>query len=199
MVLSGPSWVSLYPTSKSINTLDPSFRSNVQAFLDALIEAKASVQITATTRPRERAYLMHYSWCIWRHWNRINPAAIPAFVPRGSESRIDIEWLHKTPTGLPDLAATYNAAQAMVRGYGIGRLRVPPALTSNHIAGKAIDMIISWKGDLSIKEKSGTTKRVASMPRDGTNAELITVGKTYDVYHLVNVAADPPHWSYNGH
>jgi hypothetical protein len=189
----------MYPTSNSLASLDPSFGPKVKQFLDALAAAGASVQITATKRPPERAYLMHYSWCIWKDWKGTTAANIPAFVPQAGESAVDIQWLHQTPSGQPDLAASKNAAHQMVMGYSISNLHVPPALRSNHIAGKALDMVISWSGTLSIKDKMGAIQAIASAPRDGTNQQLISVGKSYGVYHLVNVMADPPHWSYNGH
>ena len=199
MSLSGPAWVQQFPTSKTLESLEPNFRMKVKEFLSAIVDAGADVTITATRRPRQRAYLMHYSWCIWKHWHGTSPSTVPPFVPKSGEAGIDIQWLHKTPTGGPNLVASVNAAHAMVFGYEINNLHIPPALHSNHVQGKALDMIISWNGPLSIKEKSGAIKHITAAPRNGTNAQLIHVGKTYGVYHLVNVMADPPHWSFNGH
>ena len=199
MPFSGTSWVQLFPTSKSLASLDPVFRQRVTNFLDALTTAGAHVTITATRRPRQRAYLMHYSWCIWKHWNGTTASSVPAFMPEAGEAPIDIQWVHKTPSGAPDNNASVQAAFAMAGAYEITGLHVPPALNSNHIQGKALDMVISWHGTLSIKEKSGQTRTITSTPRTGTNADLIDVGKTYAVFHLINVMADPPHWSINGH
>lgn len=193
MTVSGTSWVQLFPTSSSVESLEPDFRKKVKEFLNALTMAGAHVTITATRRPRQRAYLMHYSWCIWKHWQGTNASSVPAFVPHAGEAAIDIQWVHSTPS------LSLTAAYAMASAYGITGLHVPPALNSNHIQGKALDMVISWKGTMSIKEKSGTTKAIKSTPRNGTNADLLKVGKTYGVIHLINVMADPPHWSFNGH
>jgi hypothetical protein len=124
---------------------------------------------------------------------------VPAFAPNAGEQPIDIQWLHKTAAGAPDPAASQAGALAMVNGYGLSGLHVPPALNSNHIQGKALDMMISWTGTLSIATKSGQTQQIATAPRNGTNAQLIAVGKSYNVIHLLNVMADPPHWSVDGH
>jgi hypothetical protein len=201
MPFSGALWTvdSVYPTSDSIDSLEPQFRSNVKDFLAALTAAGASVEITATRRPRQRAYLMHYSWCIWSRWQSTSPAHVPPFMPRAGESTIEIQWLHKTLAGAPDLAASLAAAQEMVTGFEIGHLHVPPALNSNHIAGKALDMVISWDGDLSLKEKSGRSSAITYGAKDGTNPHVIAVGKSYGVYHYIDVMADQPHWSVNGY
>lgn len=201
MPVSGAMWATdaFYPTSDSIDTLDPRFRDNVKEFLAALTAAGAEVQINATRRPRQRAYLMHYSWCIWSRWQGTSPAHVPPFAPHPGESTIDIQWLHTTPRGAPDLAASLSAAHEMVIAFEIAHLHVPPALNSNHIAGKALDMDISWSDNISVKDKSGKTHAIATAPRDGTNRDLIAVGKTYGVHHFINVMADQPHWSVDGH
>jgi hypothetical protein len=199
MALSGPNWVSQFPTQSSISALEPDFRGKVQAFVAALAAAGAHVHVSATRRPRQRAYMMHWSWCIWKGWQGTTPMSATAFVPQAGEASVDIEWVHKTPQGNVDLAKSKSAAHAMAVGFQLTNLHVPPALTSNHIQGKALDMNISWSGELSIKDKDGNVVKISSAPRDGTNAELIKVGKSYGVIHLVNVMADPPHWSWNGH
>ena len=62
---------------------------------------------------------------------------------------------------------------------GDGASTVAPAVSSRHTEKKAVDMTIAWTGTLSIKNKDGTTKSIATTPRDGTNADLIAVGATY--------------------
>ena len=197
MALSGIGWVSQFPTSTSINDLDSSFRPKVQAFADALATAGANVTVTASRRPRQRAYLMHYCWTIWKHLT--NPSHVPAFVPMAGEAKVDIEWLHTTPDGSPNVPASRAAAAAMVQAYAMTGLHVAPALNSNHIAGKALDMAVTWTGTLSVKDKAGHAVSIATTPRDSTNAKLIEVGKTYGVIHFINVMKDKPHWSVNGH
>jgi len=196
MPLSGASWVRQFPTSTNINDLEPSFRTKVTEFTGALRAAGAKINVSVTYRPPQRAYLMHYCWCIWKR--KVNPRSVPAFVPQGSEQPVDIQWLHTLPTGEPDLPKSYAAAYEMVAAYGMINLGVAPALKSNHTVRKAVDMTIRWTGSLDIKDKVGLVKKIASAPRDGTNAELIAVGSTYKVYHFHKVMSDKPHWSYNG-
>ena len=95
-------------------------------------------------------------------------------------------------SGAVDLKASRKAATAMVNGYGIA---FQPALKSRHVEGRAIDMTISWTGKLSIKTKSGVVTTVSSTPRNGFNADLRRVGKTFGV---TKHPTDPPHWSTDG-
>jgi hypothetical protein len=198
MPVSGSDWVAQFPTSNSVDDLDPGFKPMVVAFLDALASASATVQIAATLRPPQRAYLMHYSWCIVKQ--ALDPSTIPDYVPQPSgPDPVDIQWVHTDDAGNPDPVASTAGAQAMVQGYGIAGLGVPPALASRHITGQAIDMHIGWNGALTINDASGNAVVISTTPRDGTNANLIQVGATYGVIHLTNVMKDPPHWSTDGH
>ena len=197
MELSGPIWVERFPTSTDVEDLEPRFRDCVQRFLVALHDAGAEVTITATRRPRERAYLMHYAWNIARR--RIAPAQVPAFEPIMSDGpRIDIDWLHVDRRGRPSHPRSCAAARQMVHGYDIVDLGVPPSLSSLHIDGLAIDMVIAWEGELAIETASGRRLAIRSGPRSGINAELMQVGAGYGVVHLAAAEADPPHWSVNG-
>lgn len=183
MPVSGKDWVNKFPTSRSVDDLDPPFRTNVERFLAALAAAGATVRISATYRPKERAYLMHYAFRIAREG--LSPVGIPTRV------NIDIEWAHKGADGKVDLVASRNAAEEMVVAYGIA---YRPALRSNHTARLAIDMTISWAGNLKILDASNKTVTIGS-PRSGQNSALIQVGATYKVIKLIS---DPPHWSFNG-
>jgi hypothetical protein len=196
MPVSGPAWVARFPTSKSIDDLSPGFRSKVQAFVDALKAAGATISINATRRSRQRAYMMHFSWCIAK--NRIDPADAMPFRPNDGEEEIDIEWLHQKPNGAPDVPASRVAARRMVDGFDIGGGSVAQSLNSTHIRGTAIDMSVKWTGTLSIKNKSGKTVDITSTPRSSVNADLIKVAKTYGVIHFSPPAKDPPHWSLTG-
>jgi hypothetical protein len=81
----------------------------------------------------------------------------------------------------------------MVASYGIV---YAPALNSLHALGQAIDMDISWSGDLTIANADGSTAVVTSSPQSGHNPDLHQVGATYGVIKLLS---DPPHWSLTGH
>ena len=176
--LSGAHWVKFFPPSRQIKDLNEPFRSNMTRFYNALRNAGASVSISNTLRPPQRAFLMHWAYRIAKEG--YNPRSVPA------KSGVNIEWWHGSTS------ASVSAARAMVSAYGIV---YRPALSSNHIRGEAIDMSISWSGTLNIKDANGRTVSIGS-PRSGaSNRTLWEVGKTYGVLKL---ASDAPHWSRNG-
>ncbi|MBB1634999.1 hypothetical protein A9975_29590 [Cupriavidus sp. UME77] len=179
--LSGAQWVTRFPGSNSTDTLADAFRSGVEAFVGAMRMGGVSVTISATLRPVERAYLMHWSWIIARLGG--NPKDVPQM------DSVDILWDHG------DAAASMQAAEDMVQRYGIV---AEPALTSRHTQGLAIDMTISWAGNLAIAKRSGAATTITSKPRTGMNIDLIAVGATYGVIKA-KFGNDPPHWSNDGH
>lgn len=183
--LSGLAWVSQFPNSVRVEDLSPLFRPNVEKFLAALNKACASVSIAATLRPAKRAYLMHYSFKVAK--GVLDPSQVPEMAG------VDIEWAHKNSKGVVDLVASRKAANDMVQAYGIV---YGPALTSRHTEGNAIDMSISWDNDLTIDQADGTSTEITSLPRNGTNTDLVATGATYGV---IKLASDPPHWSTDGH
>lgn len=179
--LSGPQWVRRFAGSKAIADLEPAFRQSVDAFIGSIVAAGARVSISATFRPPQRMYLMHWSWRISRL--EIQPADVPAMLG------VDIEWNHGS------LDDSIKAASAMVAAFGtVAR----PSLTSKHGDGTAIDMTIGWTGELAIKDARGRTMTIGSSPRSGMNPELIRVGATYGVVKA-RFSDDPPHWSNDGH
>ncbi|MBI3677689.1 MAG: peptidoglycan-binding domain-containing protein [Proteobacteria bacterium] len=182
---SGPQWCSRFPGSAATADLTPDFRDRVEAFLSQLKHAGASVSISATYRPPERAYLMHWCWMIAREG--VDPAGVPPM------QGVAIAWLHKSSSSAPDIAASRSAAAQMVSTYD---LRFEPSLTSRHTQRRAIDMTIGWSGTLTIRDFNAELRKIASLPRDGSNAELIDVGASFGVIKLVS---DPPHWSDDGH
>lgn len=185
MLLSGSDWVQQFPTTSSVDDLQEPFRSKVQSFLKALAVAGAKVSIADTLRPSQRVYLMHWSFCIAN--GTANPAKVPLM------DGVDIQWVHTDSAGNPDPTATKAAAADMVKAYGIV---FAPALGSRHTEGLAIDMTISWQGDLTINDASGKPVTIIGLPRNGMNGDLHFVGATYGVVKLVT---DPPHWSSDGH
>jgi len=162
-----------YPTSTSEKDLESGFRSKVEAFLKALRVAGASVTISATFRPKARAQVMHYAYRVAK--GELDPAKVPV-IPN-----VKIVWDHG------DKQRAIYGAREMVKAFGIVK---KPSLTSNHITKKAIDMTISWSGNLSIVDSKGKTVIIKSGPRDGTNTELHKVGASYGVKKLVR---DKPH------
>jgi hypothetical protein len=172
MPLSGGTWVAQFPTSSRLQDLVQPFRDNVTRFVDSLSAGGASVRVSATLRPPERAYLMHYSWRIFRE--NMDPARVPTMPG------VDIEWMHPTP------AATRLAAGAMVRGYGTV---FRPSLSSRHTEGRAVDMTITHYEGKSFANGSNQTVTVIN------DDELHALGGTFGV---IKLRSDPPHWSDDG-
>jgi predicted chitinase len=175
---SGPQWVTRFPTSRSIDDLAQPFSSNVAAFTGAMRAAGATARIAATYRPKERAYLMHWAWDIAKLG--VDPADVPAMAG------VDIDWVHAS------LNQSKSAARAMVTAYGIVSR---PSLNSRHTERRAIDMTISWQGDLTIARSSGSQLTINTQPRNGGNDQLRQVGREYGV---IKLPSDPPHWSDDG-
>ncbi|WP_026734117.1 peptidoglycan-binding domain-containing protein [Fischerella sp. PCC 9605] len=177
--LSGSHWAKYFPTSKLISDLASPFRQKVEAFHKAMIDAGCQVIVTATYRPKQRAYLMHYSARISRQ--EIAPQYVPPL------SGVDIEWVHYTNAG------SLQAAKDMVEAYGIGGN--PVSLNSRHTQGLAIDWNITWNDKIIIKDASGKIVTVGEPRNAALNKAMWKVGASYGVYKL---DSDPPHWSSDG-
>src|SRR5262249_13188108 len=146
---------------------------NAKAFIKALEDAGAKVSVKSTRRDAKRAYLFHWSWKI--ALGKAQPSAATAMAG------VDIEWDHG------DLAKSKAGAQEMVDGFGLAvppKSNVAPSLTSNHIAGKAIDMDITWTGELKVKKKDGSEVSVTYLADPNANSALHTVGESYGVKKL---------------
>ncbi len=170
--------------SHNVDDLADPFKANVKAFIKALEDAGAKVKVSATKRDAKRAYLFHWSWLI--ALDKSKPSAATAMAG------VDIEWDHG------DAAKSKAGAKEMVDGFGLAvppKSNDAPALASNHIAGKAIDMDITWTGDLKIKKKDGTVVSVPFMTNPNLNTKLHAVGESYGVKKL---KTDAPHWSSDG-
>ncbi|BAY09050.1 peptidoglycan-binding domain-containing protein [Calothrix sp. NIES-2098] len=178
--LSGAHWVDSFPTSKLISDLASPFRQRVEAFQKSLIDAGCQVIVTATHRPKERAYLMHYAARIYRQ------EIAAKYVP--SMAGVNIEWEHYTNAG------SVQAANEMLDAYGIGGN--PVSLNSRHIQRLAIDWNVTWNGKINIRDGNGRMVAVGDPPNAALNRTLWNVGSTYGVYKLSN---DPPHWSVDGY
>lgn len=176
--LSGAAWVDRFPTSKATDKLVQPFGARVDRFLAALRDAGVRVEISATFRPAQRAWLMHYAWEV------ASGSARPADVP--ALAGLAICWVH------PTNAASIAAARAMVQAYNIA---YKPSLTSRHTAGRAIDMSLSWTGKCAVTDASGKQVSVDAAQGTDNNTVLHKVGASYGVIKLVR---DRPHWSEDG-
>jgi hypothetical protein len=178
--VSGPAWCARFPTSNKLDDLLPDFGDRCKAFVSAMKKGGATVSVAATYRPSERAYLMH--WCCMIGNSGQDPATVPKMAG------VDIDWTHK---GNREAART--AAKAMMAKYEI---KFPAALVSRHTQRRAVDMTIGWQGTLKLIDFDGKEHKISSAPRNGSNPQLIVVGKTFGVIKLIS---DPPHWSDDGH
>jgi hypothetical protein len=188
--LSGRQWVNRYAGSNTLRDLRWPFRDRAEAFIDALRAAGAIVTISATYRPPVRAYLMHWSWLIVK--KGIDPATVPAM------DDVNISWAHEGSDGKYSREASVTAAKAMVNGFNIQNLGVPPALQSRHTLGLGIDMNIRWTGTLVIPDADGNIINIHTFPHSGMNVQLHRVGATYGVIKFNRLGRDEPHWSDNG-
>ncbi len=170
---SGAQWVTKFPGSASLDDLEPTFKANATKFIDAIKAAGATVSIAATYRPRERAYLMHYSSMISR--GEITADKVPAM------DGVNIDWVHDSAD------ESKTAATAMAKGFTIV---YPPALISRHTERAAIDMTIGGMVGKKIKDASNKDVDIKLL------SDLNAVGATYGVHKLLS---DPPHWSDDGH
>ena len=177
-ILSGPIWVTMFPGLKTLDALTPPFRQMATAFIDAMNAASMTVKISATLRPPQRAFLMHYSFLI--ALGQQDPKTVPV------KPDVNIQWFHGN---VPD---SVKAAKEMVAAFGIAttKSKIAPALNSNHIAGNAVDMTITGFAGKKIKRADGTVVTV------NTFDDLIKVGETYKVFH--KLPGDKPHWSTTG-
>jgi peptidoglycan hydrolase-like protein with peptidoglycan-binding domain len=180
LVPSGPVWVQRFPNSTSVDDLRAPFKTSVVNFLAALRAVDAGIQINSTLRPPQRAYLMHFAKAIAEGDIQASGAPRRPDVP--------IQWVHATN------AASVNAAQTMVDAYGI---LGPVALNSQHIAGHAIDMFISWSGTPAVQDANGGQVMLAGTPGPNNRA-LVQVGASYGVIRGSNIPNDPEHWSIDG-
>ena len=185
---SGKSWVAWAElharNSTRLEDLDPAFRVNLASFIQALQAAGARVDVWATRRSRERAYLFHWSWKIALGLCKAADAV--------QRSGVEIEWDHG------DEHASRQAALEMVVGFGLAvppQSLLPPLLDSEHLAGNAVDMDILWSGTLAVKDGQGRSVELCFMSDSNANEALHSVGASYGVLKLKD---DAPHWSATG-
>lgn len=170
--------------STSVDDLEINFRPKAKAFIKALEDAGITVIVSATKRSDKRAYLFHWCWKIAQ--GKVAATGVPAMIG------VQIEWDHGTA------AASKTGAQQMVTGFGLAvppNSTNPPALNSSHIAGKGIDMTLTWTGTKKIKKKDGAIVDVPFVSNVNLNTALHAVGQSYGVHRL---KTDKPHWSHDG-
>ena len=195
--LSGPSWASRFPISRSVAALSGRFRKDVSSFIAAMRHAAISVRTISTRLPVERAYLMHYSWLVARR--KLSPLHVPYFPGHGKHTPpVSICWVHVDRHGA-NIRASVIAARNLAAALGVGSLPRAPPLTSLRTKGFVIVMSTTWtRRKITILNASGQSVTIRSDPHDGLNKTLITVGATYGVIHFRNAKQAPNDWSVNG-
>lgn len=178
-------WANVHAkNSLKVDDLEANFKPKVEAFIKALEDGGATVNVKATKRNKKRAYLFHWSWKI--SLGKCNASDATALTG------VDINWDHGDDT------KSKAAAKELVTGFGLAtppKSVFPPSMTSNHIKGKAIDMDITWEGSITVKKKDGTDVPVDFNSDVGLNTTLHSIGESYGVKKLVK---DAPHWSSDG-
>lgn len=152
--------------------MNSDFAPKAKQFIGALEDAGVTVRINATRRPRERAYLMHYSSAIAN--KKVKPEDVPAM------DGVHINWVHDTEK------ESINAAAALAKAYDIV---YPPALISRHSEGGDVDMTLGNYVGKEIMNAEGKKIEI------NNKSDLNGLGAGYGVYKL---KSDPPHWSDNG-
>ena len=183
---SGADWMAIADANGWINSvelsaLDATWGPRAEAFVNGLRAAGAQVHVEAGLRHPNRAFLMHYAWGVAR--GKYTPAqANTACRGRG----IDIEWDHG------NTADSRAAAQALVDAFGFVR---QASITSNHIRGLAIDILISELPDsITMNGRTYNTRQGASGA--DAAASVAPIGKDMGVIWFG--ARDYVHWSHNG-
>lgn len=181
---SGASWVDRFPISDDPHHLDSEIRSLWTPFQSVMETAGADVEILATQKPPERAYLMYWAWRIAKE--DYDPQQVPDM------EGVNIRWWHG------DLQASRNAAWQMVHGYDIGDHKEPPPRVSPYTEGQVIATRITWQGDLTLFRGDPTRELVITEgPHDATNEALIELAEIhFGLVHLLTVEdSDEVHWT----
>ncbi len=176
----GPQWCARFAGRNDLDALAEPFQSKVRAWLEALAAGGATYTISATLRPPERAYLMHYAGMV------ANGGTVPAEIP--AMAGVAIDW-----TCLGNLAQAKAMAAAMCKGYGIV---YPAALASRHTQGLAIDVTIVLPSQpREVPQYKDPDGKIWMLPVHDMDA-LVKFGAAFGVIKLLT---DPPHWSSDGH
>jgi hypothetical protein len=175
-------------------------------------------------RLRQRSYLMHYASCLAK--KSMKPADVPPYHPSSphlttdedthanNPSFLGIRWDHD---GNDELS--YWAAKQMWAAYGTGAN--PVGYPSNHNTGNAVDIKLSWDGDLSVRYGRYLNKdapapdphhvpesvTISSEPRTHVHPDMIEIARSYGLVHfdefetkskkgsVTKTISDPNHFS----
>lgn len=185
---SGGQWSDVFGHSRETKDLREDFRKMVEDFLDAL-DGHVNKHVSSTYRTDEHQYLMHYA-------DKILDGTDPAKVPPWPG--VDICWDHHGDDGQRDLAASRAAAQQMKEKMNFGDLVAPPG-KSNHQERIAVDLKISWEGDVTLDDGTVLHGGTGNAKIDAFNADLVELGKSCGVLKHPKNPTEWMHWSIDGH
>lgn len=184
---SGASWVATansqgWTDSTDFSTFNGTWGPKARAFVEGLRNNGADVTVTAGLRHPNRATLMHYAWHV-AAGSKTAAAANADCRARG----IAIEWDHG------DATRTRSAANALKNAFGLVHAA---ALTSNHIAGLAMDLNIrSVPRSLTMNGKTYQSGGKGNGTLDEDKVDHI--GRDMGVIWFGS--GDWVHWSVDGH
>ena len=113
---SGTYWITWAGTnakdSSSLDDLADPFKTNVKAFIKALKDAGARVDVENTKRSDKRAYLFHWCWKIGLAFGRSSPLTsatyfrnlLLKFVRRSNNAVVSPTAISSSPPPIPTLA-----------------------------------------------------------------------------------------------
>lgn len=192
--LSGAAWCSRFEGSNSIDSLNPSFKSCVNAFFGALNVADVHPRINSALRPAARSYLMFNAFGIAK--GTLKPESIGRFQNMNNEKdlqSVDIDWVHRSADGKIDLDASKKAAIEMCHGFGLNltslKQRVGRPWMSRHNFGAAIDINVDGYIGKTVKDGHGDDIKIKSFH------DLKVIGQSYGVKYF---AIEKMHWSDSG-
>lgn len=183
-------WDKKFPEDKtSVADLDPSFGPNAAKFIKAMKAAGLSVTVAGAKRSPERAYLMRCAFLIYEGKYSVVVSELSQ-----KPSKVDINWEEIKKTA-GDEEGFKDFAVLLAAKLGIGLdFSAAPSLTSNHIHGKAVDLVIDgWNGtNVEVTDAHGKKTPIK------TFEDLKEVGDTYGVHHFPK-PGEPNHWSLDSH
>ena len=164
-------WTKHFRADNRIVALNQPFRGKVARFVAALRAAGATVTITNVYRPQPRAYLMHYAWRVAYgrgngRYSHLDPPAVPKY--NGSE-KVPICWSIPGLNGAYSRQLSIKAARELTTAYGIVAGH-GAAYPTNHSGRTALDMNISWSGNLRVRGGPGApfNDAIVTIPAGGS-------------------------------
>ncbi|MDX9723503.1 MAG: M15 family metallopeptidase [Myxococcota bacterium] len=178
-----PGWATQqgYVNSTNFGDLDATWGPKAETFVTGLRGSGASVNVTAGLRHPKRARIMRTAWDL--AGGAVNVATANA---DSAAAGVAVDWDHGNAAASRTKAAQTKSAFGLV---------ARPSLTSNHIAGKAIDMSIqNVPANLTVGGRAFQARA-----RSGGTLDESKVKHIGDAFGVIWYGpGDYVHWSHNG-